>query len=280
DQLLVLGLERQRHPDRALADLAGRAVGVVARLGGHRLAAAHPVGGADGALAGAAGALLLPGLLAAAGDQRGVLHPERAGAPVDRLELGDLVDQVVVGLGAEDRVRQVDLRDLLPVEIDDVELHDLISTSTPAERSSFISASSVCWVGSRMSRSRLCVRISNCSRLFLSTCGLRRTVNLLIRVGSGMGPATLAPVRLAVSTISPALLSRSLESYALSRIRIFCVAIQNPRPQRIRRAFGRLGNQTWLSENGDDGLIRRGAGLVPEPLTRCNLLLRCGIPRE
>ena len=48
------------------------------------------------------------------------------------------------------------------------------------------------------------MRISNCSRDFLSTCGLRRTVNLLIRVGSGMGPATFAPVRFAVSTISPA----------------------------------------------------------------------------
>ena len=46
-------------------------------------------------------------------------------------------------------------------------------------------------------------------------------MNLLIRVGSGIGPATFAPVRLAVSTISPALWSRSLESYALSRMRIF-----------------------------------------------------------
>ena len=80
----------------------------------------------------------------------------------------------------------------------------LISTSTPADRSSFISASSVCCVGSRMSSRRLWVRISNCSRDFLSTCGERSTVNLLILVGSGMGPATLAPVRFAVSTISPA----------------------------------------------------------------------------
>src|SRR5688572_23567643 len=47
-----------------------------------------------------------------------------------------------------------------------------------------------------------------------------------MRVGRGIGPATLAPVRLAVSTISPALWSRSLESYALSRMRIFCVAIR------------------------------------------------------
>src|SRR5213078_2263771 len=45
----------------------------------------------------------------------------------------------------------------------------LILTSTPAGRSSFMSASTVCGVGSKMSSSRLCVRISNCSRLFLST---------------------------------------------------------------------------------------------------------------
>jgi hypothetical protein len=55
-----------------------------------------------------------------------------------------------------------------------------------------------------MSSSRLWVRISNCSRDFLSTWGERSTQYLLILVGSGMGPATLAPVRLAVSTISPA----------------------------------------------------------------------------
>jgi len=38
----------------------------------------------------------------------------------------------------------------------------------------------------------------------LSTWGERSTVNLLIRVGSGIGPTTFAPVRFAVSTISPA----------------------------------------------------------------------------
>src|ERR1043166_5503434 len=78
----------------------------------------------------------------------------------------------------------------------------LISTSTPAARSSFISASTVCGVGSTMSKRRLWVRISNCSRLFLSTCGERFTVNFSILVGSGIGPRTWAPVRLAVLTIS------------------------------------------------------------------------------
>ena len=51
----------------------------------------------------------------------------------------------------------------------------LISTSTPAARSSLPSASIVCWVGSRTSSRRLCVRISKCSRDFLSTCGERLT---------------------------------------------------------------------------------------------------------
>src|ERR1700686_3115001 len=45
----------------------------------------------------------------------------------------------------------------------------LISTSTPGGRSSFISASTVSGGGSRISIRRLCVRISNCSRDFLST---------------------------------------------------------------------------------------------------------------
>src|ERR1039457_364547 len=96
----------------------------------------------------------------------------------------------------------------------------LISTSTPAGRSSFIKASTVCWVGSRMSSSRLCVRISNCSRDFLSTCGERSTVVTLRDVGSGMGPATLTPVRLAVSTISVVDWSNTRWSYALRRIRM------------------------------------------------------------
>jgi hypothetical protein len=72
-----------------------------------------------------------------------------------------------------------------------------------------------------MSIRRLCVRVSNCSRDFLSMCGPRNTVYLLMLVGSGIGPATRAPVRIAVSTISPALWSSSLKSYAFMRMRIF-----------------------------------------------------------
>jgi hypothetical protein len=49
---------------------------------------------------------------------------------------------------------------------------------------------------------RLCVFSSNCSRLFLSTCGDRRTVHRWIRVGSGIGPLMRAPVFSAVRTMS------------------------------------------------------------------------------
>ena len=49
----------------------------------------------------------------------------------------------------------------------------LILISTPAGRLSLFSASIVLAVAWTMSISRLCVRISNCCRAFLSTCGLR-----------------------------------------------------------------------------------------------------------
>lgn len=58
-----------------------------------------------------------------------------------------------------------------------------------------------------MSSKRLCVRISNCSRDFLFTCGERKTVNFSILFGNGIGPRTCAPVRLAVFTISSVLAS-------------------------------------------------------------------------
>src|ERR1044072_5560803 len=88
-----------------------------------------------------------------------------------------------------------------------------------------MSASTVCGVGSSMSIRRLCVRISNCSRDFLSTCGERRTVHLFLEVGGGIGPATRAPVRFAVSTISEVDWSRTRWSYALSLILIFSFSI-------------------------------------------------------
>src|SRR2546427_5014231 len=114
----------------------------------------------------------------------------------------------------------------------------LISTSTPAGRSSFVNASTVCGRESRMSISRLCVFSSNCSRLFLSMCGLRSTVHSDRLVGSGIGPDTCAPVFSAVRTISAAAWSMSAWSKALSRMRIlpamgapyFLILVTTPAP--------------------------------------------------
>src|SRR4051794_16747155 len=96
----------------------------------------------------------------------------------------------------------------------------LIFTKTPAGTTRRLSASMVRAVGSKMSITRLCVRISNCSRDFLSMCGDRSTVYRSIRVGTGMGPQTRALVRLACSTISRAEASRARWSYASIRILI------------------------------------------------------------
>ena len=72
-----------------------------------------------------------------------------------------------------------------------------------------------------MSSRRLWVRSSNCSRLFLSTCGLRSTVQRSIFTGSGIGPDTWAPVFSAVRTMSAAAWSSTTWSNALRRMRIF-----------------------------------------------------------
>src|SRR5687767_9505189 len=97
--------------------------------------------------------------------------------------------------------------------------------STPAGNCSRISVSTVRELGSMMSMSRLCVRISNCSRESLSTNGDLFTVNFLISVGSGTGPATDTPVRSAASTICSADWSRMRWSNAFSLMRIFCLGM-------------------------------------------------------
>src|SRR4029078_10817875 len=79
--------------------------------------------------------------------------------------------------------------------------YNLICTSTPAARSSFINASTVLSFGSTMSSTRLCVSVAYWSRASLSACGETRIVYRSILVGKGIGPRTCAPVRLAVSTI-------------------------------------------------------------------------------
>src|SRR5215211_3743192 len=71
-----------------------------------------------------------------------------------------------------------------------------------------------------MSIRRLCVLISKCSWESLSLKGDFTTAYTFFSVGSGTGPETLAPVRVAVSTISLAAASMAEWSYAFRRIRI------------------------------------------------------------
>lgn len=78
-------------------------------------------------------------------------------------------------------------------------------------------ASSVASGGSSSSIILKCVRISNCSRLFLSMCGDLLTVYFEILVGRGIGPFGMAPVRLAVATMSCAHRSRMRASKDFSR---------------------------------------------------------------
>src|SRR5699024_12719436 len=79
--------------------------------------------------------------------------------------------------------------------------NSLISISTPDGKSNIVNASTVFGFGFKISTKRLCVRISNCSRESLYICGERITVNTSRSVGKGTGPAIVAPVLSAVSTI-------------------------------------------------------------------------------
>src|SRR5207237_2967422 len=101
--------------------------------------------------------------------------------------------------------------------------------STPAGRwSRRWSESTVFGVGWWMSMSRLWVRISKCSRESLSLNGERITQYTFFSVGRGTGPETLAPVRVAVWTISLAAVSIAEWSYDFRRMRIlFCAIVAN-----------------------------------------------------
>src|SRR4051794_9086447 len=145
----------------------------------------------------------------------------------DRLEgeLHGLVAVGVVGLHLDDGARagldhgdsgdhpglRVEELGHAQLSADDA-FHSLISMSTPAGRSSRISESTVFGVGEWMSMSRLCVRISKCSRESLSLNGLRITQYTFFSVGRGTGPVMVAPERSAVSTMSRADLSTCLWS--------------------------------------------------------------------
>ena len=77
----------------------------------------RPLRGAGAALAGVAGALLLPGLLAAAGNLRAGQCGLRALTAVGQMILDDVVDDGLVGLDAEHGLGKLNLADLLAVHV-------------------------------------------------------------------------------------------------------------------------------------------------------------------
>src|SRR5580658_4175375 len=102
-----------------------------------------------------------------------------------------------------------------------------------------------------MSIRRLWVRISKCSRESLSLNGDRITQYTFFSVGSGTGPDTLAPVRVAVSTISLAADSIAEVSYAFRRMRILFWVVAAILFSRIYLSL-RLG-LIWVDALSDGG---------------------------
>src|SRR5690606_27048309 len=96
---------------------------VVARAGPEHRAAPSPDRVADVAHARAAGALLLPHLLAAASDHAAALGRVRAAARLGLLVPDGFPDEARSHPPAEHLVAQVDRTDLLVLRIDDVESH-------------------------------------------------------------------------------------------------------------------------------------------------------------
>ena len=100
DDVSGLSLGAQNGLQSQTADLLVERVAVIAGLRGKDDAAVRPLRGAGAALAGVAGALLLPGLLAAAGDLSAGQCGLRALTAVGQMILDDVVDDGLVGLDA------------------------------------------------------------------------------------------------------------------------------------------------------------------------------------
>jgi hypothetical protein len=121
DELLVGVLLDQGRTEGAPPGLLRQLVGIVAGVRSEDRPALPPERRARAADAGPAGALLPPGLLAAAADERPGLGRRVALALIGPIVDDGLVDQVVVrGLG-EDALRQVHLGGRLAASVDDVE---------------------------------------------------------------------------------------------------------------------------------------------------------------
>src|SRR5215218_4331532 len=99
----------QSRPEGGLGRLAVHLLDEAARRLRERVAAALELRGADGAGAGAAGALLAPRLRAAAGDEPAALRRERACAQRVLLRAHRLVDEVRLHLRREHGILELDV---------------------------------------------------------------------------------------------------------------------------------------------------------------------------
>src|SRR6266851_3055389 len=129
-QLLLRQFCRERRTQRAQQHLLWQRVAVIARLWSVDCSAMTPERRPDRAHARAARALLLPELAARAAHFALVLGLVRAATQPAQVPSRSFVQQVLVDLGAENRVRQLHLTDFLAIQIDYVDdRHNLFSFS-------------------------------------------------------------------------------------------------------------------------------------------------------
>src|SRR6267143_1662994 len=129
-QLLLREFCRKRRPQRAKQHLLWQGVAVIARPWSVNRAAMTPERRPDRADARAPCALLLPELAARAADFAFFLDLVRAPAQPPQIPPRSFVQQVLIHLRAKDRVRQLDLADLLATQIDYInDRHELCSFS-------------------------------------------------------------------------------------------------------------------------------------------------------
>src|SRR5579872_836650 len=131
DQLALGLLRRERAQEAQAPDLLLQAEAVVARNGAEDHRAAAELRRAEAALAGAAGALLPPGLLGGALDIRDALGLVRPGAALGELPIDDASQDVAPHRRAEHLVGKLDAADFLGFEIANGNLH---LTRSPSRR--------------------------------------------------------------------------------------------------------------------------------------------------
>src|SRR5713226_4960909 len=129
-QLLLREFCRKRRPQCTQNHLLWQCIAIVARLRSVDRATMAPERRANRAHARAARALLLPELAARAAHFALVLGLVRAATQPAQVPSRSFVQQVLVDLGAENRVRQLHLTDFLAIQIDYVDdRHNLFSFS-------------------------------------------------------------------------------------------------------------------------------------------------------